>query len=180
MAELLPDGTRQISLGKEQFESINKLLNSFYQQTKCGVIMLSDVSGLAVALRGTKSKESMSLLSTLAAGNYAATGEIAKLLDEENSFSGQFHEEEKQSIYLKGINDEFFLTVVFGKNQTFGMIRVLVDRIIDQLAVILAEMPSSPAEESVSSDENQKIREELENESFQDELSNRLDEVLKF
>ncbi len=180
MAELLPDGTRKISLGKEQFEAISAVLNSFYQQTKCGVIMLSDVSGLAVALRGTKSKERMALLSTLAAGNYAATGEIAKLLDEANSFSGQFHEGAKQSIYLKGVNDEFFLSVVFGKNQTFGMIRVLVDRVIDQLAKILSEMPSGQSAVVESTDQNQKIRQELEDESFQDELSSRLDEILKF
>ena len=74
----------------------------------------------------------------------------------------------------------FFLTVVFGKNQTFGMIRVLVDRVIEQLGKILVELPSVPGTPAEATDQNKKIREELEDESFQDELSSRLDEVLKF
>lgn len=177
MVQLLPDGTRQISIAKEQFDAINAILNSFYKQTKCGVIMLSDVSGLTVALKGTKKKASMALLSSLAAGNYAATGEIAKLINEENSFSGQYHEGVEQSIYLKGISDEFFLTVVFGKNTTFGMIRVLVDRIVEELAAVLAEVPDSPAVQAVD-DNSGNIRSEMEDESFQDELSSRLDAIL--
>lgn len=176
--QLLPDGTRQISIGREQFEAINAILNGFYKQTKCGIIMLSDVSGLAVALKGTLNQQKMSLLSTLAAGNYAATGEIARLLDEDNAFSGQFHEGKSQSIYLKGINDEFFLTVVFGKHTTFGMVRVLVDKVIDQLAGILDQVPEVPSEFETVQSRPSAIPAEMESGDFQAELSSRLDAIL--
>ena len=183
MAQLLADGTRQISLSKKQYEAISKILNSFYQQTKCGVIMLSDVSGLAVALRGTHNQQQMSLLSSLAAGNYAATAEIARLINEESSFSGQFHEGKDQSIYLKGINDEFFVTVVFGRNTTFGMIRVLIDKILEELSVILEEeeeQATAPESSFATQEANpeQKIQNELEDKSFREELSSRLDSIL--
>ena len=176
MAELFADGTRQISLSKEQFDAINTILAAFYKQTKCKVIMLSDASGLAVALKGTKRDENMSLLSSLAAGNYAATGEIAKIIKEEDSFSGQFHEGKSQSIYLKGVDDDFFLTIVFGKNTTFGMIRVLVDRIIPELADILATFDKKP--EAQQGSEKGSIRDDMSENEFRDELSSRLDAVL--
>jgi len=172
--QLLPDGTRQISLGRKQFDDITVVLNAFYKQTKCSVILLSDVSGLTVALKGTMNQQKMSLLSSLAAGNYATTGEIARLIDEDNSFSGQYHEGVSQSIYLKGVNDDFFLTVVFGKHIVFGMIRVLADKVIEQLAAILKE-------EDTSTDRVQsrpQVPAELEDGDFQAELSSRLDAIL--
>ena len=177
--QLLADGTRQISLGREQFEEINTVLGAFYKQTKCGVVMLSDVSGLAVALKGTLDQQKMALLSSLAAGNYAATGEIARLIDEENSFSGQYHEGENQSIYLKGVNDEFFLTVVFRKHIAFGMVRVLVDKVIVKLAEILKELPNNDQQTSQGgANQQQAVPAELEDGEFQTELSSRLDEIL--
>lgn len=172
--QLLADGTRQISLGRKQFESMTTVLNAFYKQTKCAVIMVSDVSGLAVAVKGTMNQQKMSLLSSLAAGNYATTGEIARLIEEETSFSGQYHEGQNQSIYLKGINDEFFLSVVFGKHIAFGMIRVLADKVIDQLADILKESERDPQDLT----ERQQTPSEFEDGDFQTELSSKLDAVL--
>lgn len=178
--ELRADGTRQIALSREQFESINTILQAFYRQTKCGVVMLSDVSGLSVAMKGTKDQASMALLSTLAAGNYAATGEIARLINEESSFKGQFHEGKSQSIYLKGINDDFFITVVFGKHITFGMIRVMVEKTIEELAGILAHIPETMSAGGVAAVNpiDAKVRNDLQDGSFQDELSSRLDAIL--
>lgn len=179
--ELKPDGTRQIALSREQYESINGILQSFYRQTKCGVVMLSDVSGLCVAMKGTKDQASMALLSSLAAGNYAATGEIARLINEESSFRGQFHEGKTQSIYLKGINEDFFITVVFGKQITFGMIRVQVEKVIEELAQILAMIAElAPAADGTSAGTvlDAQVKNDLQDQSFQDELSSRLDAIL--
>ena len=55
------------------------------------------------------------------------------------------------------------------------MVRVLVDRIIDELAKILAELPDRPQADDTA---DEQIKNELEDESFKDELASRLDAIL--
>ena len=119
------DGTRRIALSGEMYKALCASLTRFYRQTKCGVVMLCDSSGLAIAQRGRLQGQEMSLLSSLAAGNYVATAEMAKLLGEENGFRVVFHEGKDNSIYITDVNEDFFLVVVFLKilNACLTMLR---------------------------------------------------------
>ncbi|MCB0323982.1 MAG: roadblock/LC7 domain-containing protein [Bdellovibrionales bacterium] len=173
MTELLPDGTKPISLSREQFSAIEQSLKNFYRKTKCGVVMLSDESGLAVAQSGRLDAAKMALLSTLAAGNYAATAQMANLVSEATGFDKQYHEGRENSIYITGVLQTFFLVIVFGKESTFAMIRVLAEKLIEELRTALelggADASGTPASE---------IRMHLEQQDFQEELSSRLDSIL--
>jgi len=175
MAELLADGTKKVALTSAQFERVQAILQSFYAQTKCGVIMLSDESGLAIALRGRLDSKKMMLLSTVAAGNYAATLEMAKLVGEPDGFKVQFHEGvHENNIYVKGVLGSFFIVVVFGENTTFGMIRVLTEKTITELKEVLSQV--STVEEEATLEED--VKEQLGDDEFKDELSSRLSSIL--
>ncbi len=170
MAELLSDGTKKISLSREQYQGISKVLQGFYRQTKCGVVMLSDTSGLALAQSGRLDSHKMMLLSSVAAGNYSATREMARLIGEDEGFKVQFHEGEENNIYVSGIDDNFFLVVVFGKTTTFGMIRVLVSKTITELDEILKTVDADVDDPSRVS-----AQEQVGDPEFKDELTSRLD-----
>lgn len=173
MAQLREDGSKQITLTRTQFERIQTAFSSFYKKTKCGAIVLSDVSGLAVAKVGRLDTMKLELLSTLTAGNYAATAEIARLIGEDTGFKVQFHEGQGQNIYVSGVNEDFLMTIVFSKQTTFGMIRVLAAKTISELEEILALPMSSENEEQITI-----VSETLVDTSFKDELSSRLDSIL--
>ncbi len=176
MSALLPDGTKQVQLSKAQFEGITTVLKGFYQKTKCGVVMLSDESGLALAQSGRLDSNKMALLSTLAAGNYAATVQMAALVDEESGFEKQYHEGTTYSIYLTGVTENFFLVVVFSQKRTsFGMIRVMTEKLVEELQSVLAR-EADENEESVEL--GPAVSEQLEDLEFRDELSSRLDSIL--
>lgn len=176
MTSLLPDGTKQVHLSKKQFDGIHAVLKSFYQKTKCGVVMLSDESGLALAQSGRLDSNKMALLSSLAAGNYAATVQMASLVEEESGFKKQYHEGKTESIYLTGVTDSFFLVVVFSQKRTsFGMIRVMAEKLVEELGVVLASKVDEQDQNVVI---GPSASEQLEDVEFRDELSSRLDSIL--
>jgi predicted regulator of Ras-like GTPase activity (Roadblock/LC7/MglB family) len=78
-------------------------------------------------------------LSALAASDFAATAEMAKLVGEEAKFKLLFHEGEKRNVYLSNVGDYFFLVVVFDVNVTLGLIRIYTKKAIQNLLQVLEE-----------------------------------------
>ena len=79
------------------------------------------------------------VLSALAASDFAATAEMAKLVGEDAKFKLLFHEGEKRNVYLSNVGDYFFLVVVFDVNVTLGLIRIYTKKAIQGLGQILEE-----------------------------------------
>src|SRR4029078_6859207 len=75
-------------------------------------------------------------LSSLFAGNVAATGGIAKLLSE-REFSGQFHEGEKTNRHLSIVAQRAILVVLFDTRSSLGLVRLRVKKASDELTKIL-------------------------------------------
>ena len=173
MALLLPDGTRQITLSEDQFREINVVLRELYQKTRCPAVILCDMSGQLIARSGTMEASNLTLISTLAAANYAATSAISKLVGEHEGFKVHFHEGETNNIYIAGLGEEHFLVIVFARTTTFGMVRVLVNQSTEKLLEIVARLvPDAPG--SHASD---MMKSHLQNQEFQEELSSRLDSL---
>lgn len=176
MVELLPDGTRRLTLSKEHYAEVRAVLGSVYRKAKCKAILLADSSGLLIAECGRMERGSMCSLAALAAGSYAATEEIARLIGEDLGFNVHFHEGAKENVYIAGIDSgQYCLIVIFGKNTTFAMVRVLSAKAAEDLSRIL-ERPNAGEGKQLVDDTVKLSREELE---FRRELASRLDDVLK-
>lgn len=171
MTQLLADGSTQLSLSEEQFREVDDLLGSTYRKVRCTGIGLAHSSGLLIGSYGTIEPSQLSLLSTLAAGAYAATAEMAKLINESSGFNVHLHEGQNESLYLTGVNDQFYLFVIFGRNTTFGMVRVMIAKILDRLAALLKELEASSGV-TISAEQNGEVSE------FKEELSSKLDQIL--
>ncbi len=173
-ASMLSDGTKRLCLSEGQFAEISAVLRGVYQKTKCSAAILSDESGVLIAHSGTMPASNMSLIAAVAAGKYAATNELARLVGEDGGFRVHFHEGVKSNLFLTGVDDTHFLAIVFGPQTTFGMVRVLVTKAGEQLVTLL--------EAADKTEQNQKtvqlVRENVDNDEFRDELSSRLDAVL--
>ncbi|MCK5453581.1 MAG: roadblock/LC7 domain-containing protein, partial [Calditrichia bacterium] len=107
----LKDGSRQVILTTAQFDEITKVLTELAAKTKASTILLADISGQLITQRGNTEDINTAILSALAASDFAATSEMAKLVGEDAKFKLLFHEGEKRNVYLSNIGDNFFLVV---------------------------------------------------------------------
>lgn len=129
----LKDGSRQIILTVQQFDEITKVLSELASKTKASTILLADISGQLITQRGNTEDINTQILSALAASDFAATSEMAKLVGEDAKFKLLFHEGEKRNVYLSNVGDNFFLVVVFDVSVTLGLVRIYTKKAIQNL-----------------------------------------------
>jgi predicted regulator of Ras-like GTPase activity (Roadblock/LC7/MglB family) len=144
----LKDGSRQIILTAKQFDEITKVLSELAVKTKASTILLADISGQMITQRGNTDEINTAILSALAASDFAATSEMAKLVGEDAKFKLLFHEGEKRNVYLSNVGDNFFLVVVFDVSVTLGLVRIYTKKAIENLLFVFE---SSEAGEDASS-----------------------------
>lgn len=144
----LKDGSRQVILNGKQYEAITKVLSELATKTKASAILFADMSGQLISQRGNTEDMNTTVLSALAASDFAATSEMAKLVGEEAKFKLLFHEGEKRNVYLSNVGDDFFLVVVFDVSVTLGLIRIYTKKAIEDLLEALRQ----EGEESESTD----------------------------
>lgn len=174
MNQLLSDGRTQISLSESQYQGIKKALHQVHNKTQSKAVILSDSSGLVIAAASHLNMEELSLLSALAAADYAATSEMAKVIGEGDTFETHLHEGKSQNIYICSTDSSFLAIVIFPHSTSFGMVRIQVSKAIKEIKVALKE-------KSVSEEETKTItttKEGLSSEDFQEELSARLTDAL--
>ena len=135
----LKDGSKQIILNGKQFEGVTKVLSELASKTKASAILFADMSGQLISQRGNTDKMNTTVLSALAASDFAATAEMAKLVGEEARFKLLFHEGEKRNVYLSNVGDNFLLVVVFDTSVTLGLIRIYTKKAIQNLLEIFEE-----------------------------------------
>ena len=143
----LKDGSRQVILNGKQYEIITKVLSELAAKTKASAILFADMSGQLISQRGNVEEMNTTVLSALAASDFAATSEMAKLVGEEAKFKLLFHEGEKRNVYLSNVGDDFFLVVVFDVSVTLGLIRIYTKKAIEDLTTALEEEAGSEAGE---------------------------------
>jgi len=143
----LKDGSRQIILNAKQFDEITRILSELAAKTKASTILLADISGQLITQRGNTEDINTAILSALAASDFAATSEMAKLVGEEAKFKLLFHEGEKRNVYLSNIGDNFFLVVVFDVSVTLGLVRIYTKKAIQNLTSVFE---SSESDEDAS------------------------------
>jgi len=143
----LKDGSRQVILNGSQYDGITKVLGELATKTKASAILFADMSGQLISQRGNTENMNTTVLSALAASDFAATSEMAKLVGEEAKFKLLFHEGEKRNVYLSNVGDNFFLVVVFDVSVTLGLIRIYTKKAIEDLGTILDDDSDAPPED---------------------------------
>ncbi|HEY0705835.1 MAG TPA: roadblock/LC7 domain-containing protein, partial [Polyangia bacterium] len=71
-------------------------------------------------------------LSSLTAGNVAATGGISKIL-RETDFTRQFHEGEKTHVHITLVGGRAILVVLFDERSSLGLVRLRVKKATEEM-----------------------------------------------
>jgi predicted regulator of Ras-like GTPase activity (Roadblock/LC7/MglB family) len=160
---------QKTTFDEEQLERIEACLQKLLTKSRGVAVLFADVEGQPIGQVGRLSDKDRMALSTLAAGSFAATVAMAKLLEQPGTFEQLIFEGQESSVYSSAVGDEFLLTIAFGSNAKPGLVRLLAQDATKELEDVIQEAREHTAEQSV---------EDLMDAEFGESLADELDALL--
>ncbi len=139
-----------IIMHEQQYEQITSVLDKLRLESSARVVFLVDKNGQQIAVQGDVGNLDTTSLASLAAGNVAATGGMARLIGEKE-FPTLSHEGERESIHICIIT-RVLLVVVFNERSSLGLVKLRVKQASRELAKIFDEIARISAERKDSDD----------------------------
>ncbi len=121
---------------EEELTQISNICDALQRDSNSKAVLVIDKNGQSIASAGDTDQLDVTSLSSLTAGNVAATGGIAQLLSEKE-FAGQFHEGEKTNVHISIVSARIILVVLFDERSSLGLVRLRVRKAATQLATVL-------------------------------------------
>ena len=139
-----------IIMHEQQYGQIQSALSKLRMESYAHVVFLVDKNGQQIAVQGEVGNLDTTSLASLAAGNVAATGGMARLIGEKE-FPTLSHEGERESLYICIIG-RVLLVVVFDERSSLGLVKLRVKQASRELSLILAEIERGTAESKAAND----------------------------
>jgi predicted regulator of Ras-like GTPase activity (Roadblock/LC7/MglB family) len=142
--------SQQTVMYEAEYEQIKKVCDRLVREANGKVVFLVDKNGQLIASSGETAQLDTTSLASLTAGNIAATGGIAKLINEKE-FSQIFHEGERDNLHISIIGQRVILVVIFDQRSSLGLVRLRVRKASEELNTIFttiaqkAEAPGRPS-----------------------------------
>ena len=128
--------SNQLVMYEEELEQISSVCEMLHRDSNATAVLVIDKNGQAIATAGEVDDLDVTSLSSLTAGNVAATGGIANLLSE-REFAGQFHEGERTNVHISIVAGRVIMLVLFDERSSLGLVRLRVRRAAKELTEIL-------------------------------------------
>jgi predicted regulator of Ras-like GTPase activity (Roadblock/LC7/MglB family) len=127
-----------ILIREQRYHQIKAVLARLRLDASARLVALVDKDGQQIAVHGELGELDTTSLASLAAGNVAATGGMAKLIGE-REFPTLSHEGERESIHISVIG-RVLLLVVFDDRSSLGLVKLRSKQISQELAMVFAEV----------------------------------------
>src|SRR5688500_6049173 len=128
--------SNQLVMYEEELHQITSVCEQLHRDANGKAVLCTDKNGQPFAAAGETSELDVTSLSSLTAGNVAATGGIASLLAEKE-FAGQFHEGEKTNVHISIVGGRIILVVLFDQRSSLGLVRLRVKKASIELTRLL-------------------------------------------
>ena len=119
----------------EEQQQITTVCQRLHRDANAKAVLLIGRDGQAIAEAGDVEDLDVTSLSSLTAGNVAATGGISKILREKD-FTSQFHEGEKVHVHITLVGGRAILVVLFDERSSLGLVRLRVKKSSEEMARI--------------------------------------------
>lgn len=139
-----------IIMHEQQYGQIQAVLQKLRMDAFARVVFLVDKNGQQIAVQGDVGNLDTTSLASLAAGNVAATGGMARLIGEKE-FPTLSHEGERESIHICIIG-RVLLVVVFDDRSSLGLVKLRVKQAGRELSLIFEEIARQSAARQESED----------------------------
>jgi predicted regulator of Ras-like GTPase activity (Roadblock/LC7/MglB family) len=121
---------------EEELQQISHICDVLHRDSNSKAVLVIDKNGQSISQSGDVQELDVTSLSSLTAGNVAATGGIASLLSEKE-FAGQFHEGEKTNVHISIVGARVILLVLFDERSSLGLVRLRVRKAATELSRVL-------------------------------------------
>lgn len=129
----------QLVMYEEELQQITRICETLHRDSNATAVLVIDKNGQAISEAGEVEHLDVTSLSSLTAGNVAATGGIANLLSEKE-FAGQFHEGERTNVHISIVAGRVILLVLFDQRSSLGLVRLRVRKATEFLTNVLEEL----------------------------------------
>ena len=126
-------------LFEEEQRKIQAISDRLQRDSNSIAVLVINKDGQEIARSGQTKDLDITSLSSLFAGNVAATSAIAKLLKEEE-FGGQFHEGTKYNVNISVVAKRAILAVLFDSNSSIGLVRLRVRRASEEMTKVFEDL----------------------------------------
>ena len=133
-----------IIMHEQQFQQLRLILGKLRLESFSRVVFLVDKNGQQIATHGDVGDLDTTSLASLAAGNVAATGAMARLIGEKE-FPTLSHEGERESIHICIIG-RVLLAVVFDERSSLGLVKLRVKQASRDLSALFEELEQLASE----------------------------------
>ncbi|TKJ31297.1 MAG: hypothetical protein CEE40_01965 [Chloroflexi bacterium B3_Chlor] len=140
---------QRVSFNEEQLERMEACLENLLTKSKGVAVLFASAEGQPFGQVGSLSDKDRMALSTLAAGSFAATVAMAKLLGQAGAFQQLFFEGQEHSVYSSAVGEGSLLTIAFGSSAKPGLVRLLAREATNELLEIVREAREQGMEQSV-------------------------------
>lgn len=131
----------------EEQQQIMVVCQRLQRDANAKAVLLIGRDGQPIAEAGDVEELDVTSLSSLTAGNVAATGGISKILREKD-FTSQFHEGEKIHVHITLVGGRAILVVLFDERSSLGLVRLRVKRSSDEMARIFDQLATKSQSKS--------------------------------
>lgn len=124
--------------------AITDVLQRFLFESNARCALVVDRSGQLITHTGDRPAFDVTAFSTLAAADFSANDQLAKLIGEKD-FNTLFHQGERESMLLADVARRVILVVLFDNRTTLGMVRLKLKPAVEELAVVFERLMSRDA-----------------------------------
>jgi predicted regulator of Ras-like GTPase activity (Roadblock/LC7/MglB family) len=128
----------------EEQQQIALVCQRLHRDANAKAVLLIGRDGQPIAEAGEVGEIDVTSLSSLTAGNVAATGGISKILREKD-FTSQFHEGEKTHVHITLVASRAILVVLFDERSSLGLVRLRVKKGSDEMAKLFDQVARKAA-----------------------------------
>ena len=128
----------------EEQQQISTLCQRLQRDANAKAILLIGRDGQPIAEAGDVDELDVTSLSSLTAGNVAATGGISKILREKD-FTSQFHEGEKTHVHITLVGGRAILVVLFDERSSLGLVRLRVKKASEEMSRLFDQVARKAA-----------------------------------
>lgn len=123
----------------EEQQQIALVCQRLHRDANAKAVLLIGRDGQPIAEAGEVGEIDVTSLSSLTAGNVAATGGISKILREKD-FTSQFHEGEKTHVHITLVGGRAILVVLFDERSSLGLVRLRVKKASDEMSKLFDQV----------------------------------------
>jgi len=127
-----------LTLVEKDVLRLRRVLVELLERSESDGCVVCDSGGYVIAQEGRGTQDPL-LISALGAGVFAASRELARILGEDE-FSAVFHQGEKKSIFIRAVNREVLLVIIFSNTANVGLVRLYAAPAATEMRVLFDEI----------------------------------------